>query len=592
MTHKIYAFLHGVCRLAWRQLPLFVMLVAFATIPARFGEMVSPTGGAAYLRSYIVFLLPQTILTSLLLCWVADRRRWLWYTVFTIASLLFFIELGCFFCQHTRFNTAIAILMLQTNGAETKEFFDFAMVPVSKAAGCSVVIAAIFLCWARLWRRGWAARMARWRVLNNQVAVCVVGTALTLSVVYTPLRLRQCVKGYYWYYMRMSPMLDASTTVVYWYALMDTAFNPEIRQLENLAETIEAADVDMSRGKDELEIVYVIGESFGRSRSSLYGYPMETNPRMSAEMADSALIIFDNVVTHSPGTHEVYRCMLSTYDLLGTKKYADYPLLPAILRKAGYRVAYYDNQSVLNSVKLDFGCASFLSDKTVQQQSIDYLNEATERYDGTFVATYPPIGDSPRSMTIYHLMGQHVGFANRYPADFAKFTRADYAPAGCYTDQQADVVAQYDNATLYNDYVLSKIIDSLRDKVAIMVYAPDHGEEIYDYRDVTGRYVNYPDESIRLLYEIPAMIWVSDKYRELYPHEVEMLRQNIHKAIYNSDLPHTILDMAGVETQSFSPGLSLLRSGTGRTDRRLLRNNYNYDANRHKLHTLKLRYEN
>ncbi|MDE7426921.1 MAG: phosphoethanolamine transferase [Muribaculaceae bacterium] len=582
IAQKIFAFLQGVCRLAWSELPLFVILVAFSVLPAYFNEF--------YLNSFLSFMLPQTILVSLLICWVASQRRWLWYTVFGVANLIFFVELGCYFCQESRFNSAIAVLMLQTNVQESKEFIEFAMIPIAKAALCSVIIVLLLLFWSYYWRRGWKIKIKDRLKLNNRVVVCVIGTLLSLSIVYTPLRLYQCFKIYDRYWRRMTPMSDASAPVVYCYAIMDSFFNPEMRNLDMLAETIANTKVQILNSKDELNIVYVIGESFGRIRSSMYGYPKCTNPYMQRELEDGSLIIFDNVLSPTSSTMEVYRYILSTCDILGDKSFVEYPLLPSILKKAGYHVSYYDNQGVINGAKLDFGCTFFFSNSDVRKQSIDEYNSAIETYDGTFITENPVRKDLPLSLTIYHLMGQHVGFKGRYTPDFAKFSAKDYSSYG-YTEQQADMVAAYDNATLYNDYVLFKIIEQLRDKVAVMIYVPDHGEEVYDYRDVMGRQINAPQESVRLLFEVPVMIWVSNKFKELYPEKVDLLKLNGNKAIYNTDLSHTILDLAGVETESFRPDLSLLRECAGRTNRRILRNNFEYDANRDKVKSVKMRYE-
>ena len=583
MARKLFAFLQRVCRLVWDQLPMFVMLVAFMSVPASFDGFE--------LGDMLKSVLPQSILISLLVCWLASRKRWLWYTVFVIANLLFFVELGCLFCQHTRFKSVIAILILQSNLAESKEFIGFAMVPIAKAAVCSAATVIFFLLWNFVWKRGYAVKIGKTLRLDNRVVVCLVGGAFALSVVYSPLRIRKCLNTYDRYWKRMHNMTDANTPVVYYFAIKDSFFNPEMGEIDKLAQTIADTEVDDAEAKDELAIVYVIGESFGRGRSSLYGYPMETNPYMRSELNDSSLILYDNVVTSSSRTIDVYRYMLSTCDILRDRGFVEYPLLPSIMKKGGYHVSYFDNQSVLNSAKFDFGCTFFLSNYDVQKQSMDDYNAGSETYDGEFVSVYSPYKDSSRNLTIYHILGQHVDFEQRYPADFAKFSAKDYSSYGYDNAEQAKMVAEYDNATLYNDYVLSEIIDKLRDDVAIMIYAPDHGEEVYDYRDAMGRQINVPDESIRILFEVPVMIWVSDKFKELYPEDVERLRKNTHKAIYNSDLSHTILDLAGIETESFRPDLSLLRDGDGRTDRRILQNNFEYDANRDKVRSIRMRYE-
>ena len=587
ILRKVSAFLRSITTMVWKQLPLFVLLFAFSTVPALFGGK----SDVAYVRTVVSFLIPQSILLCLLICWLASLRRWIWWVIFIASNLIFLIELGCFFCQHTRFGSAIAVLFLQTNLSESREFISFAIIPVLKALLSSALIIATALCWAHYWRKGLADKLYRRLRLDNAWIETGIGCILALSVIYSPLRLRQCMEAYKYDTGRLGPMHDTCAAVTYYYAFVDSVFNPKIQDLDILIKTNSEVSVQRSDSVPELSIVYVIGESYGRSRSSLFGYPFETNPRMKKEMGDSALFIFDNVIAPFSQTNQVYRQLLSTSDILSDTPFVESPLLPAVLKKGNYFVAYYDNQSVLNNSTFDFSSTYFLCDKDIQQQSIDVTNDCKQQHDIPFYYANLPDTDKSLSLTIYHLMGQHVACKARYPADSTYFSANDYINLGYYTEKQAQAVAEYDNATRYNDQFLAKVIDGLRDKIAIMVYTPDHGDEIYDYRDHIGRELNFPIESIRLLFEVPVMIWVSDKYKQLYPEKVEMLRANVHKAIYNCDLPHTILDAAGIETESFRPYLSLFRAGNGRTDRRIIQNGYEYDANRQQIDSFKMRYE-
>ncbi len=584
MLRKILNFLSGITRMVWFQLPMFVMLVVFMTAPTYF------SGYYSY-KTYLIFVLPQVILPALSLCWLASLKRWLWWSVFVLADLLFLVELGCLFSQHTRFNSVIAVLFMQTNTAEATEFINFAIEPISKALAANVAIAGFFALLDYAWRKNPGKKLPGLCRLNKKFVGCGIGAVFAFSVVYSPYFCIKAAGLHTEYWEHCWPMSEASNIVVYYYAFVDSFFNPDMRDLDKLENTINRTAITTDNIKDELTIVYVIGESFGRCRSSLFGYPFETNPMMTRELQDSSMFIFDNVISISSRTIDVYRQMLSTCDVLGDKPFVEYPLLPAILKKGDYEVAYYDNQSVLSSTKLDFACTYFLSNIAIREQTVDKCNDESFDYDGELVDRYPPLSGSAKSVTIYHLIGQHVTFNKRCPANFSYFSAADYAGLECYTEDQAKVMADYDNATRYNDFVLFQILNRLRDKVALLVYAPDHGEEAYDYRDRMGRQLNFPIESVRLLFEVPVMVWVSDKYKELYPQEVEMLRKNKHKAIYNSDLPHTIIDAAGIYTESFRPEVSLLREGPGRSNRRILQNNFEYDANRDRIRSFKMHYE-
>ena len=72
-------------------------------------------------------------------------------------------------------------------------------------------------------------------------------------------------------------------------------------------------------------------------------------------------------------------------------------------------------------------------------------------------------------------MGQHVFYSQRYPKNRTLFTVNDYKDRKL--DSKAkQIVAEYDNAMLYNDYVISQIVSRFIDKESVILYLPDHGE--------------------------------------------------------------------------------------------------------------------
>lgn len=422
------------------------------------------------------------------------------------------------------------------------------------------------------------------------------GFIIVMSTIYSPYTIYRIAiwSKDYNHRLRLPKRLNlACTWITYGYALNDVFNNPNLNSLPHLVETLSNTEVILDEPTDSLTVIYVIGESFSRNRSSLYGYPYDTNPLMTKELTDSSLIIFDNVISRWHVTYEVYRTMLSTYNIQDDKSFESYPLLPALMKKAGYKVSYLDNQqSIANGVG-DVHCTYFLNDYTVRDSCIDMYNDDIEEYDADFVNKYvsPYTGNSKNTFTIYHLMGQHSQYKLRYPESFAHFNKDNYSQIKGLSETGAEVMSEYDNATLYNDFTLHTIIDMLRDKIAILIYAPDHGEEAYDYREVGCRENNSPITSVRLYYEVPVIIWMSKHFREKYPEKVSALRSNMHKAIYNSDLPHTILDIAGIRTATFNPEVSLLRNGAGRTNRHVMWHNIDYDAMHDEIYRQKLRYE-
>ena len=72
-------------------------------------------------------------------------------------------------------------------------------------------------------------------------------------------------------------------------------------------------------------------------------------------------------------------------------------------------------------------------------------------------------------------------------------------------------MAEYDNATRYNDHVLGMVFDAMRNTQAVVVYLPDHGEEIYDWRDQYGRSTTpeYTSAYMHSMNDIPLIVWAS-----------------------------------------------------------------------------------
>lgn len=575
------SLLQEVSELIFSQLPLFVMLVVFMIAPTFF----SYNNWGLSLFKYV---LPQTILPALIFCWIASIKRWCRITIFVVFNLFFLIELLCFFCNHSRLNGPVCLLLLQTNIRESVDFICLSFLSILKAATLWAGIAGAFLLIIHYWDNSSAKIRCGFHLNNTFVETCI-GFILVLSFIYSPISIYKCVKNYSESWKRGDGILrNASTPVAYYFAIIDSVFNKKFHHLITLSKTIDATNIDVGAIKPDLTIVYVIGESFSRHHSSIFGYPFLTNPLMEKEISTGSLVVYDDIVSPSQITHIVYPYLLTNADHTNDSLFVRTPLLPSVLRKAGYHVSYYDNQDLLPINRIDYGYSYFLGHPGVREQSVDTYNDRTFLYDCELIDAYPPMQESRLNFIVYHLMGQHFEASKRYPSEFSHFEASDYRKYS-YTPFQAQKVAEYDNATLYNDYLLAKVIDMLRDKMAIMIYVPDHGEEVFDFRNVNKRTVTPTLESVRLTCEVPVMIWISDKYKERYAQEVEMLRQNSHKSLYNIDLTHTVMDLAGVYSSDFRPEFSLLREGDGRNDRKI--NEIEYDKDREAIDATRLRYE-
>ena len=135
------------------------------------------------------------------------------------------------------------------------------------------------------------------------------------------------------------------------------------------------------------------------------------------------------------------------------------------------------------------------------------------------------------------------------------------------------IVADYDNAVRYNDRVVGEILDRCRTRDAVVVYLSDHGEEVFDYAHRNGRIhdATLSPDCCRHQYEIPFMIWMSDRYRAARPELAAAIARAVDRPYMTDDLPHLLLDLAGLSCHWFDPTRSVVNDRFDASRPRLLR---------------------
>lgn len=353
-------------------------------------------------------------------------------------------------------------------------------------------------------------------------------------------------------------MFERLHTAVYWFRR-----NFSAEQAERLLHALETADTERCSFRSPC-IVLIIGESFNKHHSELYGYPLPTSPRLRERMERGELILFRDAEAPANFTAEVLPYLFSIAgDIAGR---ADAPLFPALFKRAGYAVYHLDNQAAgAHCDWYDVGLKPMFNTRS-NPLLFTAVNERTFPYDGELLAEYDRIAprDGGPELTIFHLMGQHMIYRTRFPGEYAFFTADDIPRADLDRDRR-QTIADYDNATRYNDAVVDALIGRFADRDAVVVYLADHGEEIYDYRDFWGRsHGDVTPEAFRNQFEIPMMVWTSASYRRARPDLVARIARAADRPFRSGDLPHLLLDLAGIRCRWSDPSRSVL------DDRRLV----------------------
>jgi lipid A ethanolaminephosphotransferase len=117
-------------------------------------------------------------------------------------------------------------------------------------------------------------------------------------------------------------------------------------------------------------------------------------------------------------------------------------------------------------------------------------------------------------MIVLHQMGNHgPEYYRRYPQAFAQFQPI------CMTGElknctQEEIDNSYDNAILYTDYFLSKVINFLKkydsDYETAMLYVSDHGESLGEYGVYlhAAPYMMAPEAQTH----VPAILWLGKHF--------------------------------------------------------------------------------
>lgn len=289
-------------------------------------------------------------------------------------------------------------------------------------------------------------------------------------------------------------------------------------------------------------IVIIIGESFNKYHSSLYGYEKKTNPLLEQE---ESLYIYRNIISPATHTIDAFKAIMSTYS---PERHSDnvwYKMttIPEVFNIAGYhsiwisnqnRKGFYDNipskysELCHKSIFINEGGGK----KNIHSYDIDILNKIKEQYD-----------TQTKNIFFIHLMGQHVSFESRFPYSFRKFTPEEYEN---YPEHQRINRANYDNATLYNDYVVHSIIQEFSNKETILFYFSDHGLDLYNTNDTYCGHANSSIESQNIGKQIPFIIYLSPLFISNNKSDIiKKLPMKIEQEYSIDDIIYTIMDIAG-----------------------------------------------
>ena len=241
-------------------------------------------------------------------------------------------------------------------------------------------------------------------------------------------------------------------------------------QIDQLEVTSDKIQVDSCSYRVP-NIVLVIGESYNKHHSQLYGYDKATTPRQMALEAEGSLVKYTDVVSTWNLTSFVFKHLFSLYAVGDSGEWCDQPLFPEVFRKAGYHVTFVTNQfePKAKDAVYDFSGGFFLNDPELSQRQFDSHNTKTHRFDDGVIKEYDEIKRKEESgkwkeispakgnLVILHLMGSHVDYRARYPQKTNTVFTPQMYNRPELSDQQKQILAHYDNSLRYNDSIVAVV---------------------------------------------------------------------------------------------------------------------------------------
>lgn len=456
------------------------------------------------------------------------------------------VIIECFLLAHfySLITPSTIFVIIGTNKEEAKEFINSYSTIYTW-----LLIVAMFFAMVCGWK--YTARNITIRILrplnNNWFKIFLIIFTLTayLGLTYYVRNVRHMISY---------QMLTGIERV--WHSIMITH-----RDLQQYQEYLHLAQQSPSitLTKNEADIPFVIlilGESASKLHMESYGYPQKTTPLLSKRIQQQETVLFYNVETPHAVTHEAIPEIMTFHHKGDERKWYQYPTLPRIMKSAHYHTIWISNQD----------CFTFGSNNTTvsiantaDSTIFTYQRHASEEKYGYFDEAILPILRSQlrtghqKLFICIHLMGSHQRYTNRYPSSFDIFQPSGELRISDYNKQKT--IAEYDNTILYTDYVCDEIVRSFEDKDALIIYLSDHGEEVYDTRNMCG---HNPYNPTSPMLKVPLWIWTSKIFKQKRPLLQQRIERNINNQFNTTNTIFTIMDICNLRSKEFDRSKSLI----------------------------------
>ena len=574
---RLYDFLFKPIR-EQRALFAFLILMSCVVIPI----MCYATG--AFPKPFVFApAIFDCYLLTLLAYWLKGiRLNWL---VWALCILLLGGEVFSMLIYQSPYTMTVLQLILETHSHEATEFLKGHGVARQLGLAAGITFGTLLVATAPL-----RLPPRRERKKASPLRGHLVGGVLFFLLI-----LSAACQGYSYYRLYQTYIADVTTSVsenkymplrnspfirfLYGHALNIVS----TKELNNLVHTVRATSVEGCSFRSPI-ILLLLGESYNKYHSPLYNdEARQTTPHLCRLRDEGNLVVYDDVVSPYNVTNKTFRHMFSTYYPGCGRDWVDCTLFPAVFKKAGYKVWFITNHfSGIEKNKQHHGHVggTIFNQKDLRQLQFSYMNPESTHYDMDLFSELPPadtLACQP-SLLIFHMMGQHEDYRERYPEAYNHFT-ADSIRNEFTDNDGRQIVAEYDNATLYNDAVVAALLEKYAEQDVVAIYLSDHGEEVYDWRNSCYRTNSdyMTPEIAKYQYEVPLVFYVSDTFKANHPDLLAEIVAAQHKPFISTMLPFALFHLAGISHADYKPELDILSPEYDESRHRVIREDVDYD---------------
>ncbi|MDD2839908.1 MAG: phosphoethanolamine--lipid A transferase [Rickettsiales bacterium] len=303
-------------------------------------------------------------------------------------------------------------------------------------------------------------------------------------------------------------------------------------------------------------LIIAIGEAARAMNFSLDGYERDTNPLLEKQ----DIVYFKDATSCGTSTAVSVPCLFShlgknDFDV-NSAKYEEN--LVDILQRVGYDIVWKENDDGCKGV-----CSRIPTEDMVQTKNPKYCF-GDYCHDEVFLDNIRDTLKNIKKDTviILHTMGSHgPTYFNRYTDKFKKFTPT-CDTSNIQNCSRESIVNTYDNTVLYTDYILSSMIDILKEFPQYesgFIYLSDHGESLGENNIYLHGlpYKFAPKEQI----QIPMLIWMNDSMKKNDFIDYDCLKEQAKSGEFGQDnIFHSVISLLEINTNLYNSNLDIFKN--------------------------------